>query len=111
MSSFGQERTFNSKVSVAIYEFVLPEDFQDYAYEVEAKGWFSRACVQYMGRQFPLSFYDPVRLSQQVEDELEKSPVFTEPNLLVVPSVTEAAMRKAVDHAVAAGLLRTFISM
>lgn len=92
------------------HKLVLPADFQDYAYEVEAKGWFAGASLQYKHRQFPLTFYDPTRLKQTIADELRDSPVFSEPNLLVVASVTESAMRNAVDHAVETGLVEAFFS-
>lgn len=92
------------------YELVLPEYFQDYAYEYEAKGWFSHVRLHYMGRQFPLSFYDPIRLMQEIEGELRRSPVFTEPNLLVVASITEAAMREAVEYAIATGFVEMFVT-
>jgi hypothetical protein len=111
LTTFDQKRTFKFKVSVTNYELVLPSDFQDYAYEVESKGWYSGARLRCMGRQFSLTFYDPTRLRQEIEDELRRSPAFTaEPNLLVVASVTEASMRNAVEHAVAAGLVEMFVS-
>lgn len=92
------------------HELVLPVDFQDYASEVESKGWFSGAVLLHLNNRYPLTFYEPVRLRQTIENELQNQPLFSEQNLLVVESVTEAAMRKAVDYAVAAGLVRSFVS-
>lgn len=92
------------------HELVLPADFQDYAWEVESKGWFSGAVLQHLNNRYPLTFYDPGRLAQEIGDVLLRQPLFIEPNLLVVESITEAAMCKAVDYAVAADLVRNLVA-
>lgn len=92
------------------HELVLPEDFQGYAWEVASKGWFSGAVLLHLNNRYLLTFYDPVRLGQEIRDVLRRQPLFIEPNLLVVESITEAAMRKAVDYAVAEGLVRNFVA-
>jgi hypothetical protein len=95
---------------VNTHELVLPLDFQDYAWEVESKGWFDGAVLFHLNNRYRLTFYDSVRLGQEIGEELRRQPLFIEPNLLVVESVTEAAMRKAVDYAVAAGLVRNLVA-
>lgn len=73
----------------------FPDDFDDYASDVEAKGWFSGAILCVAGRNYALNFYDPVRLAQTIHDELERSKVFCEPNLCAVRSVTRLEMKEA----------------
>lgn len=92
------------------YELVLPPDFQDYAWEVESKGWFSEAVLLHLNKRYRLNFYNPVRLVQEIGDSLRSQPLFIVPNLLVVNSITETAMHKAVGHAVAVGLVRDFLA-
>ena len=77
---------------------LLPEGFEEYAWEVEAKGYFSEAKLVLAGRQYRLNFIDPVRLSQDVATEFESGRIFFEPNLVVIPSVTRANMEKAVEE-------------
>jgi hypothetical protein len=88
---------------VTDYSFVLPEDFDDYAFEVESKGWFAEARLSLSGRQYRLSFYDSVRLRQEIEDELRRGNIFFEPNLVVVQSVTRRNMEKAAELVVRSG--------
>jgi hypothetical protein len=45
------------------------------------------------GRDYRLSFYDPVRLGQEIQSEFERGSIFFEPNLVVVKSVTDVAIR------------------
>jgi hypothetical protein len=75
--------------------FDLPEEFADHELEVEAKGWFSGARLTVSGKQYHLTFYNPVRLGQEIESELERGGVFFEPNLVIVRSVTRTNMERA----------------
>jgi len=76
---------------------VFPEDFRDYEWEVEAKGYFSEAKLSASGKNYRLNFFDRVRLRQEIEDELGQGRVFFEPNLVVVNSVTRAEMERAAE--------------
>ena len=49
---------------------------------------------------YRLNFYDAVRLGQEIASELENGVVFFEPNLVVVRSVTEEEMERAVGQLV-----------
>ncbi len=82
----------------------FPKDFHEYEWEVKAKGFFSEARLSSSGRQYRLNFYDPVRLRQEVESELQRGNVFFEPNLVVVNSVTRADMERAVEVLVQSGM-------
>jgi hypothetical protein len=88
---------------VTNYSLVFPQGFDDYAAEVEAKGWFGEASLTFAGRQHPMTFYDPGRLRQEVEDEIQRGRVFFEPNLVVVASVTRQNMERAVAMLIASG--------
>lgn len=80
-------------------ELLLPADFHDHAWEVEAKGVFWGASVRINDRVVDVTFYDPVRLSQDIAEELGQC-LFTElRRVLVVPCVTEEQMRMAVERA------------
>ena len=80
------------------FSFVLPEDFADYEWEVEVKGWFSGAKMLLSGKSYQLNFYDPVRLGQTIGDDLELGRAFFEPNLIIVKSVTRSNMEQAARH-------------
>src|SRR5438067_1813400 len=79
---------------------VLPEDFDDYAWDVESKGVFWDVRMRYGGREYQLTFYEPQRLIQDMADQLEESPLFFERNLVVVRKVTREAMELAVEELV-----------
>jgi hypothetical protein len=79
---------------------VLPEDFDDYAWEIESKGVFWDVRLRYGGREYPLTFYEPQRLAQDVADQLEERPIFFERNIVVVRKVTKAAMDLAAQELV-----------
>ena len=80
------------------YELTLPADLDEEAAAIiETKGWLGEVTVAASGaRSFSLSFYDPVRLGQEIVDELDRSGFFSEPNLIVVPSVTRTHIEEAV---------------
>jgi hypothetical protein len=78
------------------YGIEYPENFDEYAWEAGAKGWLPGVVALINGRRYKLTFYDPARLSQDIEGELQQNSVFFEPNLLIVPSVTRAHMEAAV---------------
>ncbi|HYD78257.1 MAG TPA: hypothetical protein VEC06_00475 [Paucimonas sp.] len=85
------------------YSFVLPSDFDDYEWEVTAKGCFSEAMLTVSGKRYRLNFYDAVRLSQEIESAIEHGGMFFEPNLLVIKSVNKENMEQAVDLLVRSG--------
>jgi hypothetical protein len=80
-----------------IHQVEFPEGFDDYAWEVESKGWLQGVIVIIDNHRYSLTFYDPVRLRQDVEAELNSAPAFFEPNLVIVPAVTRKHIESAVD--------------
>jgi hypothetical protein len=59
------------------YKVVLPSDFDDHVWEIEAKGWFAAASVEFDGLVIDLSFYDPTRLMQDIELTLSTNRIFS----------------------------------
>jgi hypothetical protein len=81
-----------------------PGDFDDRdEYEMPLKGYFSGIVVELSdGNQYPLFFFDPVRLRQDLESASKSGRAYVaEPNMVVIPEVTPAAIEQAV-----AGLVR-----
>ncbi len=85
------------------YEVILPDDFGEYAWEVEAKGVFWDVRLRYRGREFALTFYEPERLAQDIRAELDGSAAFCEQNLVVVEKVTKEHMESAVTELIGSG--------
>jgi hypothetical protein len=85
------------RFTVTDYSLDFPAGFDDYAWEVQSKGWFSDVRLAAYGKQYRIAFYDPVRLSQEIQEEIHRGGVFFEPNLVVVQSITRESMEKAVE--------------
>jgi hypothetical protein len=66
-------------------------------YEAAARGYRSHVWVVLSdGRRKQLTFYDPVRLKQTLDDECRSGRLFfTEPGLIVVPHVSRQTMEDA----------------
>jgi hypothetical protein len=92
------------------FSFVLPTDFADHEWEVEAKGWFSGATMVLSGKHYRLNFYDVVRLSQEIESELDRGSIFFEPNLVVVKSVTGSHMEQAARQLAESSLVKFLVA-
>lgn len=76
---------------------LLPDDYSEFAWEVEAKGVFPEVAVRVGDKIVGVTFYDPVRLRQDVESELLAGRNFAINRLLVVPKVNLAEMRAAIN--------------
>ncbi|ELT44043.1 hypothetical protein ACJJV6_17185 [Arthrobacter nitrophenolicus] len=79
-------------------ELVLPPGFGDYAWEFEAKGYLD-AAVRIDGSLISVSFYDPVRLQQDIAADIQAGRIFTVKRLLVIEQVTIENMQWAVAEA------------
>lgn len=68
------------------------------AFEAKASGYRSHVWAELpCGDRYPLVFYDPVRLSQDLEEESRAGTAFIgEPGLVVIPEVTRELMEAAV---------------
>lgn len=70
------------------------------AFEVEQKGWFEQAVVRLPnGIDVPVSFWDPARLTQDLETDVEHGAFcLAEPGMIIVPKVTKTYMAEAVKQ-------------
>jgi hypothetical protein len=114
LSSLGQD--FGSQTAalqgscrMSDHRMTFPGDFDDYAWEVEAKGWFSGAILSVAGKDYTLNFYDPVRLGQAIQGELQRGSAFCEPNLVVVKAVTRSEMEGAAREIVKSGQVSSLL--
>ncbi|WP_271200024.1 hypothetical protein [Methylopila turkensis] len=89
---------------------VLPVDFDECASIVRCKGWFSDVKAIVGGARYSLTFYDPARLGQEIENEMEARGIFFEKNLIVVRSVTRSNMEKALVFLVATGQIAALVA-
>jgi hypothetical protein len=78
------------------YEIDFGDGFAQYEWETEAKGWFDGR-VKVGGSEVTISFYDPIRLAQEVQDALDQAGLFFEKNVVVIPKVNRENMEKAVE--------------
>jgi hypothetical protein len=69
-------------------------------WEIEQKGWFEHALVHLPdGSSVQVQFWDPVRLAQDLEtDSKSGKTCIAEPGMIVIPKVTVAKMRAAVEE-------------
>jgi|ERR1700730_8141750 hypothetical protein len=70
------------------------------AWEVRQKGWFEQAIVHLPdGNKVPVCFWDPGRLSQDLETDLKLGKTcISEPGMIVIPEVTAENMKAAVEE-------------
>jgi hypothetical protein len=83
------------------YELQFPPYFDEVQFEITAKGYFADATIIVGERRYRPAFYDPVRLAQDLQDELATNGVFVERSIVVVDQVTRELIERAV-----AGLAR-----
>ena len=89
------------------YALKWPSDFEDCAWQLESKGWFEGLEIVVDGRTLKPVFYDSVRLSQEIADEISRTGFFFEHFLIVISKVTKELMEQAVaDLAKTGGLDR-----
>lgn len=82
-------------------KLVFTEAYDEHlAFEIEQKGWCGIGIVELPnGARIKLSFYDPVRLAQDLESDLSFGDVcVAEPGMVVIPKVTREYMEKAVSQ-------------
>ena len=104
----GRERSLEGVVTK--HQLILPQNFDEYAWEVESKGWFSGARIRFEGKDYILTFYDAVRLVQEIEAEFLRGGVFFEPNLVVVKSLTRQNMEAAIDFLIRSGGVKSLVA-
>lgn len=83
--------------------FHFPHDFDERAEsEMEARGHLWGGEVELAdGRRYPVTFFDPVRLTQDLESMTANGePAFIEPGLIVVMEVTREAIARTLPELV-----------
>lgn len=80
------------------YILSFPEYLDRYEVETEAKGYLVDVMVSTEGATFNLTIYDPVRLAQEIADEISSGGYLALSNVLVVPAVTKAEVSRAVGE-------------
>src|SRR5262245_55564402 len=78
----------------------FPEWYGDRAeYETPLKGYLSDVVVRLeSGDRYRLYFFDPVRLQQTLEDDVQAGRhYYTEPGLVVLPEVNTQTVRQALE--------------
>ena len=88
------------------YRITYPDGFDDHAWEVESKGWYQGIVVIFEGKEYPITFYDAVRLSQDIAAELSARNFFVEPNLLVLKRIDRESIERTVQKIVDTGEIR-----
>ncbi|MGB6192441.1 MAG: hypothetical protein WBF42_08240 [Terracidiphilus sp.] len=78
------------------------------AWEIRSKGWYELAELQLDdGSVVPLSFRDPVRLSQELQAHFASGKqYFSKRNLIILPELTEEAIRQTVADLLFKGVFK-----
>lgn len=85
---------------------------QHLAFDVEQKGWCDIAFVELPdGSRVKVFFYDPIRLSQDLENSLLPEGYIAEPGMIVIPRVTREYMEKAVNRLFEQGFFSSFVPL
>lgn len=91
------------------YTLKWPEDFEAYSGEIESKGWFVGLEIVIEEKTLRPVFYDPVRLSQDVDEEISTAGFFLEPCLIVVRQVTRETIERTVAELAKSGGFNRFV--
>ncbi|HYL74545.1 MAG TPA: hypothetical protein VEU96_10090 [Bryobacteraceae bacterium] len=87
---------------------LFPLDFDERAaWEMELKGFVCAAVKLANGTVLEVTFYDPVRLAQDLEDE----GYIADPGLIVIRSVTLQCMRDAVEKLQKSGYFERLVPL
>ena len=90
------------------YKIHFPETFDEYEWEIEAKGYFEGIVLKVENRSYKLNFYDEVRLAQDISEELAKGSIFTYNNLVVIKDVNTSLITTAIEKMVELKLYEDF---
>jgi hypothetical protein len=83
------------------------------AAESEQRGYFGQAIVELPNNaRVKVCFYDPIRLTQDLENALESGEFcVAEPGLIVIPSVTLEHMQHAIEQLYSEGYFDSFVPL
>ncbi|MGB8809287.1 MAG: hypothetical protein WCD17_07975 [Acinetobacter calcoaceticus] len=89
------------------YIIKIEKDFSDYAWEIESKGFFE-VDIQIFDKIYTFNFYDPIRLNQTIEDDLNSNQYFFYENLVVLPKVNLRNIEKFIEDIIDTPYLLSF---
>jgi hypothetical protein len=81
------------------YLIRFPDYFDDYATEIEAKGYFADLVIEAGGLKYIPVLYDKVRVRQEYEDHLAGgAAAFAERNLVILSTITREQIEAGVSE-------------
>jgi hypothetical protein len=80
------------------YRVEFPPYFDEVEHEITAKGYFADLMIIVGDRRFRPAFYDPVRLLQDIRDELASHGAFVERSVVVVEQVSRTSIEEAITE-------------
>ncbi|WP_375037781.1 hypothetical protein [Acinetobacter sp. RW6] len=89
------------------YIINLSDDFSEYVWEIELKGCFE-VDIQVFDKLYTFNFYDPIRLKQNIEDDLRSDQYFFCENLVVLPKVNLRNIEKFIEDIIDTPYLLSF---
>jgi len=89
------------------YILNLSDDFSEYAWEVESKGCFE-VDIKIFDKIYTFNFYDPIRLNQTIEDDLNLNQYFFYENMVVLPKVNLRNIEKFIEDIIDTPYLLSF---
>lgn len=80
--------------------------------EARDRGYLSHVMVKIDGQLFPVFFYDPVRLQQDLEETAKRGwPILADPGMIVLPEITMVAMENAIQQLCQRGFFEHFVPL
>ncbi|MBJ9704484.1 hypothetical protein [Acinetobacter calcoaceticus] len=89
------------------YIINLSDDFSEYVWKIELKGCFE-VDIQVFDKLYTFNFYDPIRLKQNIEDDLRSDQYFFCENLVVLPKVNLRNIEKFIEDIIDTPYLLSF---
>lgn len=89
------------------YILNLSDDFSEYAWVVESKGCFE-VDIKIFDKIYTFNFYDPIRLNQTIEDDLNLNQYFFYENMVVLPKVNLTNIEKFIEDIIDTPYLLSF---
>ncbi|WP_299390695.1 hypothetical protein [Pelagibius sp.] len=89
------------------YQIVWPSDFDRIEWLLESKGVLFDIEVKVGDHTIMATFYDPVRLSQDIEEEIQSSGFFSETFIIVLERLTKRNIEATLDKMYRSGLLES----
>jgi hypothetical protein len=91
-------------------ELQFPPWYDELAeFEHMNKGYLEGVVLHYSNKRYRLTFYEPVRLRQDAEVEIQHEGFWAVQNLIVLPSVTREAITTLVKKLCDQGVERLFV--